>query len=392
MNGAAARLPAVHPLRRLARAGLLAGVPALVLLAVAAVFDPAQSLRSYLLAFAFWITIPLGCLAVLMINHVTGGAWGAAVRRPLESAALVLPLMGALFVPLVLGAPLLYAWAQPEAVAHDPLLRHKAAYLNLPFFAIRALAYFAAWTLAARSLARWSLAQDRGDDPDADRRLHNLGRYGLVMMGLTMTFAAFDWMMSLEPHWYSTIYGVLFMGGCALSALAFVIPVAASLRGEPEVAPALGPPIFHDLGNLMLAFTMVWAYFHLSQFLIIWSANLPEEVPWYLTRTRGGWRLVAMSLVAFHLVLPFLVLLAREVKRRARALAAVALFVVVMRLVDVFWLVRPPFTPAAAAVHVLDLVALVGVGGVFLAAFVRALAARPLLPLRDPALAVEEAA
>jgi hypothetical protein len=384
----ALRLPPDHRLARLAIAARVAGALALLVLGGAAMVDPGQAMRSYLVAFVFWLTIPLGCLAVLMIHHVTGGAWGVAVRRPLESAALTLPLMGVLFVPLVLGATHLYAWARPEVVADDPLLQHKAAYLNLPFFAVRAVFYFVAWTLVARSLARWSLRQDRGGDAAADRRLHDTSRYGLVLMGLTMTFASVDWMMSLEPHWYSTIYGVMFMGGCALSALAFVIAVAYALRDDAGVSATIGPNLFHDLGSLLLAFTMVWAYFHLSQFLIIWSANLPEEVPWYLTRTRGGWRAVAIALVVFHLVLPFFVLLSRRVKRRPATLARVALLMIAVRLLDVFWMVRPPFD--APAVHVLDAVALVAVGGLFFSAFVRQLAERPLLPLHDPSLVVAE--
>jgi len=380
-----------HVLHRLARGAGVCGILALLVLGAAAFVDPGQTLRSYLVAFVFWITIPLGCLAVLMIHHVTGGAWGVAVRRPLESAALTLPLMGVLFLPLVLGAPLLYPWARPDVVAHDVLLQHKAAYLNLPFFVARAVFYFVAWTLVARSLAHWSLRQDRGGDDVADRRLHDTSRYGLVLMGLTMTFAAVDWMMSLEPHWFSTIYGVMFMGGCALSALAFVIMVAASLRTQTEVAETIGTNLFHDLGNLLLAFTMVWAYFHLSQFLIIWSANLPEEIPWYLARTRAGWRAVAIALVAFHLVLPFFVLLSRRVKRRPATLARVALLMIAVQLLDVFWMIRPAFA-RAPAVHGLDLVALVAVGGVFFAAFVRLLAQRPLLPLHDPSLVVAEEA
>jgi hypothetical protein len=300
--------------------------------------------------------------------------------------------MAVLFLPVALGATRLYAWAQPDVVAHDPLLQHKATYLNLPFFWLRAVVYFASWILIARAIAHWSLVQDRGEDPRADRRLHMLARGGLVLLGLTMTFAAIDWMMSLEPHWYSTIYGILFMGGCSLSAFAFAIPVIAALHDRPAVARIVGPDVFHDLGKLLLAFTMLWGYFQLSQFLVIWSADLPEEISWYLVRSRGGWGVAAVVLVAIHLLLPFAVLLSRTVKRRRRALAFVALWLLTGRLLDVLWLVRPPFAPPAAAVHPLDVAAVLGLGGLFVALFVRRLAARPLLPLRDPSLPVAEVA
>ncbi|HWP65863.1 MAG TPA: hypothetical protein VNO26_08135 [Candidatus Limnocylindria bacterium] len=384
------RLPDDHRLRRLGRAGLVVGVAGIAVLAVGGFFDPAQLMRSYLVGFVFWIGVPLGGLAVLLLHGLTGGAWGVPIRRPLESAALTLPLMALLFLPVALGAGQLYEWAHPEAVARDPILQHKALYLNWPFFCVRAVVYFASWILVARAVAHWSLVQDAGEDARADRRLHLLSRGGLVLLGLTMTFASFDWMMSIEPHWYSTVYGILFMGSCTLSAFAFAIPVVASLRDRPPVARLAGPEVFHDLGNLLLAFTMLWGYFQLSQFLIIWAGNLPEEVPWYLVRTRGGWRVVTVLLVFVHLALPFALLLSRNVKRRPAALAAVALWLVGGRLLDVFWLLRPPFAPPGAGFHLLDVAALLGVGGLFLAAFVYRLGGRPLLPLRDSSLPVAE--
>jgi hypothetical protein len=383
------RLPDDHPLRRLRGIALVVGVLGLVALAIGWLVDPGQCLRSYLVGFVFWIGVPLGGLAVLMIHGVTGGAWGVAIRRPLESAALTLPLMAVLFIPVALGASRLYLWAQPEVVAHDPILQHKALYLNWPFFCARAALYFVSWILVARALAHWSLAQDTAD-ARADQRLYFLARGGLVLLGLTMTFASFDWMMSLEPHWYSTIYGIMFMGGCALSAFAFAIPIAAVIRDRTAVERIVGPGVFQDLGNLMLAFTMLWGYFQLSQFLITWSANLPEEITWYLARVRGGWRIVTVVLFVIHLFLPFALLLSRNLKRRPRTLAAVALGLLAARLVATFWLVRPPFAPPAAGFHLLDIAALLGMGGLFMALFVDRLAARPLLPLRDPSLPVAE--
>src|SRR5687767_1901487 len=223
-----------------------------------------------------------------MINHVTGGAWGVAIRRFLEAMMRLLPMLGLAFLPIALGLPTLYEWARPDAVAHDHLLQHKQPYLNVPFFLARTVGYFALWIVVARALTRWSDAQDTTTDPTPTERLELISRGGLLLMGLTMTFASIDWMMSLEPHWFSTIYGVVFMGGSVLTAMALAIVLAALARPGTRLPDAVRPDQFADLGKLLLAFTMLWAYFNFSQFLIIWSGNLPEEISWYLTRLRGG--------------------------------------------------------------------------------------------------------
>jgi hypothetical protein len=373
-----------HPLRRVQRVAIGVGAAALLVCALAGFANPTQLLRSYLVAYLFWVGGALGCLALLMIQHVTGGAWGVAIRRLLESGARTLPVMALLFVPIALGLGRLYEWAQPEHVAHDPLLQHKELYLNVPFFLGRAALYFVVWTIVVRSLWRWSLQQDESFDPTPGERLELLSRGGLVVMGLTMTFASVDWAMSLEPHWFSTIYGVLFMGGSALTAFALVIPVAALLSAHPPVAGLISADQLSDLGKLMLAFVMLWAYFQFSQFLIIWSGNLPEEITWYLARTRGGWQWVALAVILFHFALPFVLLLSRRLKRRASSIAVVALLVAVMRFVDVFWLVTPAWDPSRLTVHLLDLAAVLAVGGVWIWLFVRQLDGYPLLPLHDP--------
>ena len=383
---AALLLPPDHVLHRVQRGALAAGLVALGLCAVGAVISPAQFLRSYLVAYLFWFGIALGCLAILMINHIAGGAWGAAIRRVLESGTRTLPLLAVLFLPLALGLGSLYEWAQPDAVARDPLLQHKAAYLNVPFFLARVVFYFAVWLTIAGFLNRWSLEQDSTDDPAVGRRLELLSRGGLVAVGLTMTFASIDWVMWLEPHWYSTIYGILIMGGQVLAAMAFVIPIAALLARREPLAGIITAEQFHDLGKLMLAFVMLWAYFAFSQFLIIWSANLPEEIPWYLHRLHGGWQAIGVALIVFHFALPFLVLLSRDVKRHAAAVASVALFVMFVRFIDLFWMVTPAFSPAVFAVHWMDIVAPVGVGGIWLWVFVWQLKGRSLVAVNDPSL------
>jgi hypothetical protein len=384
-------LPADHPLRRLGRIASVVGLVALAASALGGLLDPTQFFRSWLVAFVFWVGVALGCVALLMIHYVTGGAWGAVIRRMLEAGGRTLPLMAVAFLPVAAGVRTLYEWARPDVVAHDPLLQHKAPYLNVPFFLVRAVFYFAAWILVATLLGRWSLEQDASSDDAPGRRLQQLSQGGIVLLGLTMTFASVDWMMSLEPRWYSTIYGILFMGGSVLSAFAVVIPIAALLAVRGPLAEVVTPDALHDLGKLTLAFVMLWAYFAFSQFLIIWSGNLPEEIPWYLARTRGGWQFVALAIVVFHFALPFVVLLSRDVKRRPRLLATVALALLGMRLVDLFWQVVPAFHGTGVAVHWLDVATVAGVGGVWLAVFVRNLDGRPLLPLRDPSL-VDEAA
>jgi hypothetical protein len=321
---------------------------------------------------------------------VTGGAWGVAIRRFLEAMIRLLPVMALLFLPIALGLPQLYEWARPEAVAHDALLQHKHAYLNVPFFLARTAGYFAIWILVERTLVRWSDAQDATTDALPTERLELVSRGGLLVMGLTMSFAAIDWMMSLEPHWSSTIYGVIFMGGSVLTAMALAIVLSALAREGTRLPDAISPDQFHDLGKLMLAFTMLWAYFNYSQFLIIWSGNLPEEISWYLARTSGGWKALTISLVAVQFVLPFIILLSRRVKRRPAALAVVAGGMLVARFVDMFWMVSPAFHEGAFAIHWLDLATFLAVGGLFIGLTIRQLVGRSLVPLHDPSLPVGE--
>jgi hypothetical protein len=345
-----------------------------------------QFFHAYLISYLFFLGLALGSMAILMIQYITGGAWGAVIRRLLESATRTLPLMAVLFIPIALGLTDLYEWARPEHVAHDPILQHKSLYLNVPFFLARAVFYFVAWIGIAYFLNRWSYEQDAAADPRLTRRLEMLSRGGLLLYALTMTFASMDWGMSLEPHWFSTLYGVMFMGGQGLSTFAFVIPMAALLADRQPFARIISPAQFHDLGKLMLAFVMLWAYFALSQYLIIWSANLPEEIPWYLARTKNGWQWVALVLVIVHFALPFLVLLSRDIKRHARAVAIVALVLIGARFVDLFWLLRPAVAPEAFAIHWLDPAAAAAVGGMWMWLFVSQLKTRPVLPLNDPAI------
>jgi hypothetical protein len=384
MNGPGALGPQLHRLQWRAAA---AGAVLLAVCLAGAVGNPAQFFQSYLEAYLFWLGISLGCLAILMLHHLVSGAWGLPVRRLLEAGSRTLPLMAVLFAPFLLGIRVLYVWARPDAVAADPVLQAKHLYLNVPGFWVRAVIYFAVWLVIAHYLNKWSREQDAVDDRRLAISMKVLSGPGLVLYGLTITFASIDWVMSLEPAWHSTMYGMIFMAAQGLEALAFVIIACALLvRGGP-LAGIARPPQFHDLGNLTLAFVMLWTYTAFSQFLIIWAENLTDEVPWYLHRTSGGWQVIAVALVILQFAAPFALLLSRAVKRHAQVLSLVAAGILVMQLVNLVWLVAPAFHPEALYLHWMDVAAPVGLGGVWLAAFLRGLADRPLVPTHDPRFA-----
>jgi hypothetical protein len=326
----------------------------------------------------------LGCLAIGMIHQLSGGAWGIVARPIVGAATRVLPILTLLFLPIVLGTGHLYEWTHADVVAADPLLQHKRPYLNIPFFLARAALYFLAWNGLALLLNAWSREQDRTGDPQMAARMQRLSGGGLVVYGLTVTFASFDWLMSLDPHWFSTIYGVLVMGGQGLTAIAFVIVVLAWLSRRPPLDGIVAPRHVHDLGNLMLAFVMLWAYFSFSQYLIIYSANLPEEITWYVRRLHTGWQSLGLALVLFHFAIPFLILLSRRVKRQPDLLMKVALGVLVVRLLDLFWLIAPEFHRDGLAVSWLDAALPLALASVWMGCFVRELRGRPLLAVHDP--------
>jgi hypothetical protein len=386
------RLPSDHRLHTIARRGLLLGIVAAALCAVGFLVDAQQFYRSYLVAYLFWLGIALGSMGILMLQYITSGAWGAVARRVLEAAMRTLPLLVILFIPLLFGLHDLYVWTHSDVVARDELLQAKTFYLNVPFFLVRAAIYFVVWLVIARFLNRWAVEPDGGFDPGNEGRLRYLARGGLVLYALTMTFASIDWMMSIEPHWFSTIYGIMVIGGQVLTAFAFAIVMLAAVADRKPVSAIVGAQQFHDLGKLMLAFIMLWAYFAFSQYLIIWSGNLPEETPWYLTRTTGGWLWVGIALIVMHFAVPFVVLFSRDLKRNPALLAVVAALLLVMRVVDLFWLVSPAYSPAGFSLHWLDVATLVATGGLWIAFFVRRLDERPLLPIGEPSLPEPEEA
>lgn len=348
--------------------------------------DRSQFFQSYLTAYVFWLSIALGCFAISMLHHLSRGAWGLVARRVLEAAGRTLPALFLLFTPLLFGLPDVYLWARPEAVAADELLQHKEIYLNAGGFIGRWILYFAIWIAFAWPLNRLSRRQDETGDPRLARKMQLLSAPGLALYALAATFASFDWLMSLEPHWYSTIYGVYFVGGHGLGGFAFLILVGLFLAEREPMDRVLARRHFHDYGKLMLAFVMLWAYFAFSQFLIIWSANLPSEISFYLHRSRHGWQWIALAIIVGHFAFPFVLLLSRDLKRRARTLAGVALLVLVMRWVDLYWQIAPAFHPEKILPHWLDAGAMLALGGLWVGLFARELKRRPLLPVNAPDL------
>jgi hypothetical protein len=376
-------------LDRFKRAAAGAAALGLGLTLVLGFLSPADFFRGWLYAFLFWVGVALGCLSLTLIHNMTGGLWGLAIRRLLEAGTRTFPALALLFLPLVFGLKALFVWADPQAVAADALLRHKAPYLNVPFFLGRAAFYFAVWVLLAHLVNDWSRRLDLGSDLKLERKARSLGGLGLVLLGLTITFASVDWAMSLNPHWFSTIWGVLFMVGQVLSALCLMVMLLARLGEEQPLRAVAGRGTVHDLGKLMLAFTMLWAYLNLSQFLIIWSGNIAEETPYYLARLHGGWKAVAWLLLLFHFMVPFLLLLSRDLKRNARKLGLVAGGLFFLRFVDLYWLLGPDLAghhgdAHGAGFHLVYVTASLGVGGAWLWTFFHTLQDRPLLPVGDP--------
>jgi hypothetical protein len=374
-------------LHRMQQRSLVIGGIALLVCVIGALWSPDQFFRSYLFSYLFYLGMTLGCMALVMLQYLSGGSWGIVIRRITESATRTIPLLAFLFLPILIGIPKLYAWSHNEVVSADPVLRHNHVYLNVPFFIVRVLIYFLGWWVFAHFLNKWSHEQDSmGRDPRA-RRLQLLSGPGLIFYGLSVTFGSVDWVMSLSPHWFSTIFGLLFIVGQGLSALSLCIALLVFLSGEGgPLEGVIGPSHLHDIGKLLLTFTMLWAYFAYSQFLIIWSGNLVDEIPWYLVRLKGGWQWIGLLLVLFHFAFPFAMLLSRSLKRAGRTLVRIAGLVILMRFVDLFWIVAPDAGTSGFRLHWMDLLAPIGIGGLWLGAFLFQLQKWPLLPVQDPHL------
>lgn len=357
-------------------------------------FNVEQGLRSWLLGYIFWAGIGLGSIGVLMLQYLTGGAWGVVVRRVVEAGSRTLPLLAILFIPIALGVFTHTGYEWTHLPPDDFAIEKRGIYLLPWTWIARSVIYFALFGMLVYFLNKWGAEQDRTTDVESSRLvLEKASRFSgpaMVLYAVVVTFAVVDWMMTLEPHWFSTIWGLLFVAGWGLSCFCFSVGVLALMSDTSPMNAVLGKRHFHDLGKLMLALTMVWAYFNFSQFLIIWSGNIPEETGYYITRMKGGWGVLGILLIAFHFAFPFLVLLQQDFKRKAKWLATLAAFILIMRVLDMFFIIGPSprITPVgeygAFYVNWMDFVAPIAVGGLWLWWFLGELAKRPIVPYRDP--------
>jgi len=338
--------------------------------------------RAYLPSFIFWFEIVGGALGVLMLQYVTGGEWGLLIRRPLGAAARTMYIMAILFIPVAIGAPYIYPWADPNM--HGEILAVQHGYLRYGFWLIRSYGlYFLPWIVWGWRIRVLSLRFYEDRAPETDLRRRAWAGAGLPMIVLTLTFASIDWMMSVEPKWYSTMYGITFVVSCGLAAYAYVIFLLTQLSKTKAMADILRPQHFRDLGNLMLAFVMFWAYTAFSQFLLIWYGNIREEVPYYLKREHGMWGFIAVMLVIFHFFLPFTMLLMRFIKYRPSTIAVVAVIILVMQYVHIYWLTGPAWYPAHFYLSWMSIASFVAIGGIWFWAFVNQLKGQTIIPIHE---------
>ncbi len=356
--------------------------------------DQENALRGWLLGFIFWAGIAIGGLGILLLQYVTGGAWGVVIRRVVEACARTIPFVALLFLPIAIGVYGLYEWANhPE----DKIIAWRGIYMDPPWWIARSFLYFVLFTIMAYLLSSWGAKQDAANDYEESAKW--LGRAtafsgpAIVAFVVIVTFASVDWMMTLEPHWFSTMWGFLFTAGWGLSCFCFSVAILAHFSDKPPLDRVLGKRHFHDIGKLMLALVMIWAYFNFSQYLIIWSGNLTEETPFYLVRSKGGWGAMGLALIIFHFAFPFLILLMQDFKRKAKWLATLAIFILIMRLIDMYYIIGPSPKLGELKLHLLevpfritpwDFVGPIAVGGIWMAVFIWQLKQRPLVPARDP--------
>ena len=376
--------PAATGIVRVQMPSLVIGIIALAVAGIGLFTKPTEFYRAWLPAFIFWFDIVAGALGILCLQYVTGAEWGVLIRRPLGAAARTMPLFILFWLPLVFGMQHVYIWANHDVVAHDPHLQTKAAlWLNPTGWIIRSLLYFVLWSIWAWRIRALSLKfyQDRSPFVELSRRKWSAA--GLVVYVLTLTFTGVDWVMSLEPKWYSSMFGIAFLVGAGLSAFAFVTLFLCLLSPTQAMKDVLKWQHFRDLGNLMLAFTMLWAYTNFSQFLLIWYGNLKEETPYYLKRMHGGWGAMAAVLVLFHFFLPFFMLLMRSIKDKPRTIAVVTVLLLVMRFVDIYWLIGPAHYGTHFYFSWITLFAFLGIGGVWLFFFIQQLKGQTIIPIHE---------
>lgn len=396
MNGATSYAPPAADLAAFGRKALVVGLVGLAASLAGWRLAPDAFYRAWLIGWVWILGVALGAHGIYLVHLLSRGAWGLVIRRLLEAATGTLPALALFSLPVLLGLKALYPWADAARMAHDEILQHRQPWMSAPFALLRLVLYFAIWGGFSFALAGLSRKQDSAGDPAAvERKMQALAGPGLVLHVLAVSFFCFDFLMSVNAHWYSTIYGLYVLGGQAVSGMALVILAELLLSSRPPMSDVLKKRHVHDHGKLLLAFMMLWGYFAISQFLIIWSGDLPEEVGFFRDRFTGGWGTVALGIVFLHFVLPFFLLLSRDLKRDVKKLSAVAALLLVMRWADLYWLAAPAFSPGRFRVHWVDLAAPLAMGGLWLWLFAGRLASCPLLPVHDPnlpeAIAVPEA-
>jgi hypothetical protein len=381
-------------LNRYQARALVAGGVGIIALIIGALIGPDaldHALRAYLAAYVLWVGASLGCMALLMVNHLSAGKWGLIIRRVLEAGAAQFPLLFILFIPILLGMHHLFPWTEPR-FSHLPwdaqkIILHKHhLMMNVPFFIVRWVLYFFLWWSFSATLRKWSIERDRNPlARDWQRILENVSGLGIVMYSLSMTFAVTDWVMSLDATWFSTIFGLIFLAGQGLMALSICIITVLLLSGEEPMRSMLRKTEMHDLGKLMLAFVMLYAYLSFSQWLITWSGNLPQEIQFYLNRLSGNWMNLSRFLILFEFAVPFALLLSRRLKKQPGFMVPFCSGIIVIRMIDLYWHVEPNFITHGSqfAFNWMYLAATVGLGGIWVVFFIRSLKSRPLLVAYD---------
>jgi hypothetical protein len=363
------------------------GALGLLLCCAAFFYNREEFYQSYSFAFLYWGGFSIGGLGVLLMHHTVGGKWGVTIRRLLEAQMRTLPLIAVLIIPILFGLRFLYPWANHELVMQTPVLQHKAPYLNTPFFIGRAVLYFAVFLFWGFRVYRMADRQDETGDPTLRERMRAFSAPGILIFTILGTFAYIDWILSADVQFFSTVYGAMILIGDILQSIALSIIVLVLASQDDRFGGRVNAPVLHDLGNMMFAFVIFWAYLSASQLIIVWPANLPQEIGWYLDRVRGFWKYLAAATALSMFAIPFCLLLSQDRKRHPIRLMRVAIFILCARIVDMFWIVEPTHRTHGFALYWTDFAAFVGIGGIWIYVYLGQLRRRPLLPLRDPRVA-----
>lgn len=365
---------------------LAVGIVALVVSFLGYFVDKGQFFFSYLTAFMFWFSIALGALFLTLLHHATNAKWSIVIRRFTENTMTGLPLMILFFIPVAFGIHELYHWSHQDAVAHDALLQAKSGYLNQTFFLIRTAVYFLIWFLLCRTLYRTSLQQDQNPNPEQINKMRFISAPGLILFALTTTYASFDWVMSLDPHWYSTIFGLYIFAGSVVAILSFLTILVIFIHSKGLLKDTITEEHYHDLGKLLFGFVIFWAYMGFSQYFLQWYANIPEETIWYAHRWPGSWKIFSMIIIFGHFVVPFFLMMPRAAKRKTKPMLAMSIWLLLMHWVDLYWLIFPNFHKETAHLSWMDLTTLIGIGGIFIWFVWQKFEKYAVVPLNDPHL------